>query len=102
VNQYIVIRGDTPTLDLELVYADGTVPDLAGATISFIVDGLFTRTDPTVDLSSGEASLELAVEDTENAPNIRATYRYNVQVETDGLVLTVNRGLFIVVPDVPA
>lgn len=99
---YTVIRGDTHTLELDLVLADETVPDLAGATVEFIVDNLFTRTVDDVDESSGEAILTLAVEDTEGAPDVRAAYRYNVQVTgDDGSVTTPQRGLFIVVPDVP-
>lgn len=100
---YTVIRGDTQTLVLDLVYADGVLPDFDDATIEFIVDGLFTRTVTDPDLSSGEASLTLTAEDTDGSSNIRAAYRYNVQVtEADGSVVTPQSGLFIVLPDVPA
>lgn len=98
---YTVIRGDTPTLTLDLVLADATVPDLSGATITFTVDDLFSRSVTDADLSSGEASVTLTVADTEDCPDHRTAYRYDVQVtEADGTVLTPQRGLLIVVPDV--
>lgn len=96
-----IIRGDSATFDLELVLGDATVPNLAGATASFIVDDLFTKTDVLIDESTGEASVDVDPEDTEGCPDIRATYNYNVQVTlADDSVLTLQRGLFIVIPDV--
>lgn len=98
-----IVRGDTRTYDLSLVYADATVPDLAGATVDFIVDGLFRAdaSDVIVDESSGEATVTVNPTDTEDSPNRRTSYRYNVQVTTaDGTVLTTQRGLFAVLPEV--
>lgn len=98
---FTVIRGDTPTLPLELVYSDGTAPDLVDATITFTVYNLFSRTVTDPDLSSGEAELVLNVEDTEDAPNWRTAYKYDCQVaQDDGVIATLMRGLFIVEPDV--
>jgi hypothetical protein len=100
---YTVVRGDSRTLELELTYADGTLPDLVDADISFIVDGLFTKTVTDPDLSSGEAEITLDPDDTDGAPDVRVAYRYNVQVtQDDGTVLTPQSGLFIVLPDVTA
>jgi hypothetical protein len=98
---YTVIRGDTQTLALDLVLADATLPDLAGATVTFIVDNLFTRTVTDVDESSGEATLTLTSEDTEGSSDVRVAYRYNVQVVNGDAVTTPQRGLFIVLPDLP-
>lgn len=99
---YTVVRRDTRTIAFDLTDANSAPLNLVGATVKFIVDGLFTR-DVTVDDSSGESSLTLAAEDTEGAPDVRRSYRYEVQVtEGDGDRFTPQRGRFIVLPDLTA
>ena len=98
-----MIRGDTRTFTLDLVYADGELPDLVDATITVHAENLFDKTLTDPDLSTGEITLTIEPEDTEGTPDQRTRYAYNVQVEqADGVVLTVQRGNLIVFPDVPA
>lgn len=99
---FTVVRRDTRTLEFDLTLADNTPLSLVGATVEFIVDDLFTR-EMTVDDSSGEVSLTLDSEDTENAPDMRRTYNYQVKVtESDGDIFTPQRGRFTVLPDLTA
>lgn len=104
MNDLVMVRGDSKTFDINLVYANASVPDLSGATVAFIVDGLFTKTDQdgiTIDESSGEATVDIDPIDTESCPSWHVRYRYNVEVtQADGTVLTTQRGRLTVVPDV--
>lgn len=74
--------------------------DYTGAAAVFRSD-LFTRTG-TVSVNEGVTTVEVAVAgtDTEHAYRRRA-HRYEVEVTTSGGdVLTVRRGLLVVVPDI--
>lgn len=99
---FTVVRHDTRTLEFDLTNADDAPINLVGATVEFVVDGLFTR-EVDVDDSTGEASLKLTADDTDGAPDGHPTYRYEVQVtEADGDRFTPQRGRFTVLPDLTA
>jgi hypothetical protein len=97
-NQITVTRGDDRTL--AIVIDD----EYAGDTAVFVVEDLFDKT-LTVDEDPGSgyatANVELVAEDTENAPDLRRAYRYDLSVTHDGDNLTILRGLFVVQPDLP-
>ena len=98
---YTMVRGDDRDFTLDLVNADGTVPTLAGATITMLVDDLFSTTDIDVDESSGEATVSISAANTVDAPNQRVAYTYVVVVEqADGAIITPSRGLLILLPTV--
>ena len=96
-------RGDTRTFELPLLDENGTAYDFTGAEIAFKT-ALFTATvgdGIAVDESSGDVTLTVSPTDTEDAPDVRMAYPYDVQVTlADGTVNTPQRGLFIVLPDV--
>lgn len=96
MNQITVTRGD----DRELTFT--IAADYTDTTASFTVDGLFTNTG-TVEVSSGgetTVTVTVAGADTEDAPDVRRAYRYELQMtDTGGEVQTVRRGLLVVIPD---
>lgn len=96
-------RGDTRTFELPLLDDNGAAYDFTGAAIAFKT-ALFTATvgdGIAVDDSSGDVTLTVSPTDTEDAPDVRMAYPYDVQVTlADGTVNTPQRGLFIVLPDV--
>ena len=100
---YTLIRGDTRTLDLDLTDPEtGMAYDLSGATVILTVEDLFTKSlADGIDESSGSVTVTIDPEDTEDAPDYRARYRYDVQVTTAaGAVTTPQRGTILVLPDV--
>lgn len=101
---YSIIRGDSKDIDLDLVDAAGSPFNLTGASVVMRVGDLFTKdlTDG-IDLSSGDLFVAIEPADTENAPEQRTAYPYDIAVTlADSTVHTAQRGLFIVIPDVPA
>lgn len=104
---YTMVRGDTRTFDLPLLDANGAAYDPAEiASLEFKVADLFTATvgdGIAIDESSGDVTLTVSPTDTEDAPDVRMAYPYDVQVTLDdGTINTPQRGLFIVLPDVTA
>lgn len=100
-----MVRGDSNEYQLTLTDNLGAEYDLTDALISFTVGDLFEKSlgegITVADPESGIATIAIDPADTEGAPDVRATYRYDVQVTlADGRVKTPVRGLFIVVPDV--
>jgi hypothetical protein len=98
---YTIIRGDTRTID-DIVLTDsaGVLPDLAGATADFQVEGLFT-TACTLDESSGDCEVTIEPEDTESSPDQPTSWPYNVQLTlASGDIMTPQRGRLIILPDV--
>ena len=103
--QITMTRGDSRTLDFsDLADGEGIAYDLNAVTAAeFRVDGLFEKAlaDFDLDPSAGELSLDIEPADTEDGPDERRAYRYDLQLTfMGGDVKTVRRGLFIVVPDV--
>ena len=104
---YTLIRGDTREFDLDLTDPlTGAAYDFSGASIAFTVeDDLFGPKSVgdgiTVDESSGSVTVTIDPDDTEDAPDYRMRYRYDVQVTTAaGDVTTPQRGMLTVLPDV--
>lgn len=105
MNDLSLIRGDSSELSLTLTDNAGDPYDLTDATVIMTVDDLFEKSigsgitvdDPT----SGVAAITVDPADTEDAPDARCAYRYDVQVTlSDGSIKTPVRGLFVVIPDV--
>lgn len=93
-----MVRGDTRTFAVSLAFADATLPDLAGATVAFHLAGLVTK-DVDFDDSSGDASVTLESVDTDGVTP--GHYPYDVEVtQTDGTVLTPQRGSLFLIGDV--
>lgn len=97
---YTVMRGSDWSTMLELTDYTGTPIDIDTATVEFIVDGLFSKT-AVDDASTGEAMLTITPADTEDAPDQRSAYPYNVKVTSaTGEITYPQRGLFIVLPSI--
>lgn len=97
---YTVIRGSDWSTMLDLSDDTGTPIDIDTATVEFIVDNLFTKT-AVDDVSTGEALVSIVPADTEDCPDQRTAYAYNVKVTTAlGAVTYPQRGLFVVLPNV--
>lgn len=103
----VITRGDTKFIERTLL--EGGLPmTLTGTTITFTVERLFTKTiDAGIELvppdsgtEPGEIVITVDPEDTQDAPDYRAVYRYDVQVDDGGVVTTPLLGDFIVIPDV--
>jgi hypothetical protein len=96
-HQITVTRGDDRLLEFELP------ADYSGGAVQLRVDGLFSR-DGTLEAGSGGTTLvevALAAADTDSRGRLRRAYPYTLQVTTaEDEVLTVRRGLFVVVPEV--
>lgn len=106
-NQIVMTRGDSRDLDFsDIVDPSGVAYDLTDVTALTLTVGsgpLFTKVlaDFTLDESAGDIAVTIDPADTEDAPDARMAYRYDLQVTlTDGTVNTARRGLFIVTPDV--
>lgn len=104
-NQLTMTRGDDRIFDFSGIEdPGGTAYDLNNVTaIAFRVDGLFLKTlaDFDIDPSAGEMLVDVVPADTEDCPNHRAVYRYDLELTiTDIGTRTVRRGLFVVMPDV--
>lgn len=95
-HQLTMTRGDDRTF--AIVIDDEYVSDTA----TLIVDGLLTKT-ATVGSDPGSgyatASFDIASADTEDVPDRRTTYRYEVSVDNEGDTVTVRRGILVVLPD---
>lgn len=105
INDISMVRGDSVTLSLTLTDSVGAPYDLTAADITFTVDDLITKTVgagiTVADPLTGVAAIALDPADTEDCPDIRAAYRYDVQITlSSGSVKTPIRGLFVVLPDV--
>jgi hypothetical protein len=103
-HQITVTRGDSRTLDFSDVEdSDGVAYDLNDVTgIIFRVDGLFRKTisDFDIDESSGDITVDISAGDTEDAPDYRRAYRYELEFTITGVgIRTVRRGLFVVTPE---
>ena len=97
---YTVMRGSDWSTMLDLEDYTGTPIDTDTSTVEFIVDDLFSKT-AVDDVSTGESLVTITPADTEDAPDQRTAYRYNVKVTTAaGLVTYPQRGLFIVLPSI--
>lgn len=97
-HQITVTRGDERTL--AFVISEDYAAE--GDTAEFVVEDLFDKTVAVdADPGSGYATafFELDAVDTEDAPDYRRTYRYDLSVTHEGNNLTVRRGLFVVLPD---
>jgi hypothetical protein len=104
-HQLTMTRGDSRTFDFsDLEDPDGVAYDLNDLTaISFTVDGLFTKTldDFDIDESAGDLMVDVEPADTEDAPDRRRAYRYELELTlADVGIRTVRRGLFVLVPDI--
>lgn len=103
----VVTRGDTRELDRQL-FMQGLPIDLEQASVTFTVDGLFSKTlGNGIELvsdsgDSGYIVITIDPADTEGCPDWRTAYRYDVEVEDTGIVTTPLSGRFVVVPDVTA
>lgn len=96
-NQITMTRGDDKTI--AIVVAD----DWEAASARFLVDGLFTKTATVgADDGSGYSTVTFTVDpaDTEGCPDQRHAYRYELEMTLAGDIATVQRGLFVVVPDI--
>ena len=105
-HQITMTRGDTRTLTLTLTNAEGDAYDLTGADVWFQAGDLVAKSlGDGITVSSpatGVASILISSADTEDAPDCRMAYPYNVQLElADGSTVTPVRGLLVIVPDVP-
>lgn len=99
---YTIVRNGTKIIDLDLLDRNGVPFEFAGATVVMRVADLFEK-DLTagIDLSSGDLTVTIDPEDTEDCPDQRSAYPYDITVtEADGTVSKAQRGLFIVIPDV--
>jgi hypothetical protein len=99
-HQITMTRGDDRTFIL-------TVDDeWEGASARFLVDRLFTKTGLEVgeDDGSGSSVVTVTIDsaDTEDSPNHRRAYRYELELTLLGDVRTVLSGLFVVRPDLDA
>lgn len=103
--QITMTRGDSRTLDFsDLADSEGIAYDLNAITAAeFRVDGLFEKDldDFDLDASAGDLTLDIFPADTQDSSDERRAYRYDLQLTfTGGVVTTVRKGLFVVVPDV--
>jgi hypothetical protein len=106
-HQLTTTRGDSRTYDFsDLADPTGLAYDLNDVTgIVFRVDGLFEKTisDFDIDASAGEVFVDVSPGDTEDAPDYRKAYPYEVELTITGIgVVTARRGLFVVNPDLAA
>ena len=92
--------GQLPGDDRVLDFSDASdLFTIAGSTVRMTVDGLFTRT-AVLDESGGEILVTLTPEDTEDCPDRRTVYAWELEAtEQDGDVKTLRRGRFVVLPD---
>ena len=97
----VVMRGDNRLLERTLHW-QGEPMDVTGSTVTLTVQDLFTKDGDVVAGSGGGGEVEFAIEpaDTEDAPDYRRTYHYDIQVDDGGVITTPLYGDFIVVPDV--
>jgi hypothetical protein len=106
MNDLTVIRGDTVTFELTITDSAGDPYDLTGAEVWFSVErlGISKTVGSGITVAtpaSGVATISLVTADTEDAPNLRVSYRYDVQLRlSDGSIKTPVRGQLIVIPDV--
>lgn len=107
IETIVMTRGDTKVLDRTLM--EGGIPmNLIGTEITFTVKDLFSKTlDAGIELVPPDSGtepgvIEITVDpaDTQDVPDYRAIYRYDVQVDDGGIITTPLRGWFIVLPDV--
>lgn len=97
---YTVIRGSDWSTMLEIEDYTGTPINTDTSTVEFIVDNLFSVT-AVDDASTGESLVTITPADTEDAPDVRTAYQYNVKVTTSaGKITYPQRGLFIVLPSI--
>lgn len=99
----VVYRGDTRILERTL-RAGGAPMDLDGTTVTLTVETLFEKVGDVVAGSGGAGDVEFTLDpaDTEDAPNWRSVYRYDIQVDDGGDITTPLYGDFIVIPDATA
>jgi hypothetical protein len=100
----VMTRGDSRTFDFSDVEdTDGMAFNLAGATLNFTVDGLFTLTRGAgivVDESSGSIEVDIEPANTEDATDHRHDYRYELEITlADESVHTPRKGRLILTPD---
>jgi hypothetical protein len=106
-HQLTMTRGDSRTFDFsDLADATGLAYDFNVVTgIIFRVDGLFEKTisDFDIDESAGEVFVDVSPSDTEDAPDYRKAYPYEIELTMTGIgVVTARQGLFVVKPDLAA
>lgn len=95
-NEIVMTRGDDRDIDLSDL-ADRFV--ISGATVRFTICDLLTR-EALIDESAGDIIVSLVPADTEDAPDRRSVYRYEVEAEEQaGEIHTLRRGRFVILPD---
>ena len=99
----VVYRGDSRLLERTLLW-QGAPMDLDGTTVTLTVQGLFEKDGDVVMGSggSGEVTFDIDPTDTQDAPDYRKTYHYDIEVDDAGEITTPLYGDFIVIPDVSA
>jgi hypothetical protein len=117
MSDLVITRGDSPVLDVAALEPDGVTPQtLLGATVRFTAKrdlnepyALATIRKDTgaiggvtiTNAPMGLAEVALEPADTEDLPNVRCELFYDVQAtDSGGAVMTLARGLLIVLPDV--
>ena len=98
-----LIRGDSQ--DLELTLGNLPAGGLAGADITFTIEGLLDKTignGITVnDEEAGTVTISIEAGDTDEAPDHMQVYEYDVQVTfADGTINTPVLGVLSIIPDV--
>jgi hypothetical protein len=104
-HQLTMTRGDSRTYSVTISDLEGDPYDLTGASVWFTVDGLIEKqVGSGIEIetpASGVAVVTIDASDTEDVPDRRTVYRYDVQIQlADGTVKTPIRGLFVITPDV--
>jgi hypothetical protein len=99
------VRGDTAIFAITVLDKEGEPYDLTGADIWFSVKHLLRkRLGDGIEIDSptdGTATITLQPTDTVAAPNHKASYPFDVQIQlADGTVKTPLLGRFVVIPDV--
>jgi hypothetical protein len=103
----VMTRGDSRDLERTL-YQAGIPMDLIGTEITFTVKDLFAKTldngielvPPDSGTEPGMIAITIDPADTEDVPDYRKVYRYDIEVDDGGTITTPLYGDFIVIPDV--
>jgi len=104
---YVITRGDSKFLE-ETLNESGTPMDLTTAAVTFTVGDLFSKTlnagielvPPDSGTDPGEITIQIDPADTEDCPDYRKVYHYDIEVVDDGVVTTPQYGDLTVLPDV--
>jgi hypothetical protein len=104
-HQLTMTRGDSRTYSVTISDLEGEAYDLTGASVWFTVHDLIEKqVGSGIEIEAPETGVAVVTinpEDTEDVPDRRTVYRYDVQIQlADGDVKTPVRGLFVITPDV--